>query len=523
MGVVSLLSMAVGAYGVSVKNEKRLTELEEKAHRLISIEKAQDEENSMIRNDLIGLTTMNEKRFNFTGNSLSGFLHVQRINRAHLMETWSLLKNLSHSDAASNTVLLHLQEQNEMVQKVTGILDSVRRRIRDFEVGMVSLLNNQLSTYFMSYSKLRNVLFKIKENLPDEYQLGISTSDIHLYYYHRLTSFVRVEDKLVIRLIVPLSVNRGYVVPDVLYQPLYNAFPVPKEFDKRGSQDFLKLFVRSNNMWLFSGNQFVSQISTKHLSCHDIGPYKDCIRFLPAPELPPPKCVSMIWQSEFDPEKLFSPTDTPCQTYAVDRDTYNPIRLSDQTYMIHGSSFLSYRVECPNNKIVTLDVGEDISMTSVDLEEGCALRMNRRLYPGPIVSRYFNYTMAFMQPAPALTLPNNITRMRLYSVTPIPLRPINASNIKYEPVNLSAPVDKIISRLRREAEAIESRVEKASVTLATSFAPHQSLGMLKSIQKFMFEMFVLLFALISLRKANWIKRTAPTVIVLADSASASVF
>ena len=87
-----------------------MTELEEKAHRLISLEKAQDEENSMLRNDLIGLTTMNEKRFNFTGNSLSGFLHVQRINRAHLMETWSLLKNLSHADAASNTVLLHLQE-----------------------------------------------------------------------------------------------------------------------------------------------------------------------------------------------------------------------------------------------------------------------------------------------------------------------------------------------------------------------------------------------------------------------------
>lgn len=520
---VSLLSVSVGAYGMSLKNTEKIKQLETNVHRLVNLEISQDQENKILRDELISLTNMNEHRFNFSGNTLKSLLQIQKTNRAHIYESWSLLKNLSHADAVSNTVMLHLAEQIELTQKVTGILDSVRRRIRDFEVAMVSLLNQQMSTYLVSYSKMRSILFKIKETLPKSYQLAIPMTDLHLYYYFKLSSFVRVEDKLVLRLVVPLSVNRGFVTPDILFTPIYNSFPIPKQWDSKGTQGFVRMFSHSNDLWLFSQGRFRSQVSVKHLSCHDVGEYKDCIRFLPSSETPPSRCQALIWNEDFNPEHLFpSSSSAPCSTYTVDRETYNPIRISETTYILHGSSFLRYTMECIGEKPVILDIGEETAMTTVEVGEGCILRQGEKTYPGSVVSKYFNASISFFQQPPVLTLPTNATRRRLYSVSPVPHAEVNLTNVKYEPVqDFNRPVQDIVRRLKRQAQSIEERIEEVNVTLASSFHPTSSLGLLKSIQKFTFDILVICLALVSLRRANWITFSAPTVILLADTASAT--
>ena len=60
----------------------------------------------------------------------------------------------------------------------------------------------------------------------------------------------------------------------------------------------------------------------------------------------------------------------PCKTYLVDKSTYHPIRLSDSLYIVHGSSFLRYRVQCPGKKLDILEVGPDTMMSKVELDDG---------------------------------------------------------------------------------------------------------------------------------------------------------
>ena len=485
LACVALLSASFGAWGVSLHNAKKIRQLESQVSNLINIQRDQDTGSSLVTESLLGLTEVNENRFSNGSAQLDRVLRLQKINSAHINENYSLLKSLSKADAISNTIMLHMVEQIDLIQKTTAILNSARRKIRDFETGLISLLNNQMSTYFLPYAKLRKLLYQIRDKLPTEYQLAISDNDIHLYYTFRLTSFARTANKLVLRMIVPLSVNRGVVMPEAMYQPIYNTVPVPRKFDFRGEQDFVKIYSPDKEPWIFSGSSFSSQVSMQQLSCHEIGPFRDCIRFRPLVSLPVDRCSKLIWQGQFDADVLFAKGNPPCKTYLVDKSTYHPIRLSDSLYVIHGSSFLRYRVQCPGKKLDILEVGPDTMMSKVELDDGCILIVdNDKIYPGPIVSRQFNVSYDFLEGRASFELPTEGNRIRLPSIVPFPLSSFNSSKIELKQVNSQSPVEIIINRLRRELNQTNNRIEKYDSTFAAAYTPTVFSGLLKIVEEF---------------------------------------
>lgn len=525
LACVSLLSASFGAWGISLQNSRKIQELESHVARLVDVNTNQDKGDLILVDSMIGLTADAETKYNQSGTAIEQIMKLQRINSAHIRENHGLLKNLSRADTISNSIMLHMIEQLDMTNKVTQILNSARRRIRDYETGLISLLNSQMSTYFLPYSKLRRILFNVKQSLPRELQLAISPADISLYYYHRLTTFAKHDNTLVLRLVIPLSINKGYISPEQMYQPIYHSVPQPRIFDPNGEQNFYRLYSPDNEPWLYSKDRFVAQVSMKQLSCHELGPLRDCIRFRPTITLPVTKCTQKIWANEFSPAVLFDKADPYCFTYQQDVSTYHPIRIKDNLYLIHGSSFLSYRRSCPGKEDDILDVGSDTAMSPVELDEGCVLIVKgavdeERVYPGPIISRQFNVSYSFFEGTSKFQAPTAENRIRLSAISPVPLVKVNTSNVDFRIIKQSSKVDTIVNRLKRQAVEIEERISQYNTTFKSSYKPTILSGLLRIIENFVFDMLVILLLIASFRNGRMMFFTSPTII-FANTAAAS--
>lgn len=468
--IASLLATSVTGASMAMNNRVKLEQMQKKVTKLVDLSREQDNESIALREFMIGMTTDHVGKFNRTSSVLGNVLQIQQIFSRTINSTAANLRKYSKGDALANTIFLNLHEEQDYITKVSAVIEGARRVITSYEQGIISLYQNQLSTAFVTHSQLREILFKIRHNLPPGYTLAFEIGHLENYYFHRLCQHRKVGNQLILRLTVPLS-TVGITPSLPFFTPVYNTVPLPREWEKASGLTASGNFYRLNedaSYWILKNSKFESVVDRDHLSCSEAGNYLKCIRFEPTPSIVPSNCVKALMAGNFAPEIIFSTGKKACRPHLVSPDTYKIMRLDDENMVLHGSTLLNYKKICRGLKPVPIQVAEDNLMKIVHLEPGCQIQMNDILFPGPIY-RLDNSSTTINMTAGIRTVifTNHSARYPL----PLPVEILGISyggevNVSFHPNEFSTSEKLVVelSRLKRQTDDIRERVENYNST-----------------------------------------------------------
>lgn len=327
-----------------------------------------------MRENLIGLTQILRERGNDWTSSLSAIdAHQSYFQLSVISRRLSIL---ARSDTIATNQLMHLIEITHANMVATGVLQSTISARHEFEACLLSLKLGLLPSSIVPFEKLHQILTKIEDNLPPEYQLAIPLEGIDSYYLLSLTRFAVSDNHLQIRLSVPLVKTDVGERKVTFFQPIARPFvaPRPSTFNL-----VLKASERTQ-LWAWdtkTGDAF--EANMHDWICHNRGMQSMCYSYHPYGLKAPRKCFGVLAAHRFD-------RITQGCTFEVTDEPYQPIHLSNGTYIVHSNprnrSFdvLEHCSQGPPTKLV-LDPRRQVNV--VELEPGCFLTMADVIQGGP--------------------------------------------------------------------------------------------------------------------------------------------
>lgn len=223
-----------------------------------------------------------------------------------------------------------------------------------------------------------------------------------------------MQNRLFIRLIIPISTT-GTVLPNSLFNPVFSVVPLPKEYAKqmdiKNSVNFFKINEKTD-LWRCRGENFTDVVNPDNLNCNHVGHYMYCINFLPSPSNSPSNCIKQLMRGNFAPDDILSISKKGCKPWLMSPDDYEPIRLQEDEFVVHGSELLRYRIHTGNESKI-LPIAEDVPIDIVRLQSNNQLEVNGRLLPAPIFQATSNSTFNFSSGIIPIVFTSRDTRIPL--------------------------------------------------------------------------------------------------------------
>lgn len=462
--IAALFSTSAAGVAVALTNKQRIHELEDKVRKLVEISESQDREATNIRDWLMGATRYSSEKFNETGNTLNGMLRLQKLFSLSINDTASSLREYSTGDSLANSLFLNLHEEADFLNRVTSVLESVRRVTRNYELGIMSLQNNQLSPSFVNHKNLKKILYKVRDALPKGYSLGLGMGKLEDYYFYKLATHTKVNNQLFLRLIIPLSTN-GIVIPTSLFTPVFHVVPLPRRYQEMLQLPTSKNFYRINereHFWECKRDKFISLIDRTHLNCQGVGWYIKCTRYEPTPTIVPSNCIKLLMNGNFDPNAIFSEKTRACRPLMMSPDDYTPIRLQEDEYVLHGSEYIKFR-KVQGNRSIPIEIDEDTPMKLVRLGNGEQLEVNGNLLPAPIFQEGSKVTLNMSSGVQDIIFVSPENRIHLPSPSTLKIPAYILNDVEFKPIDNSFP-EALMQKLAEDNNKVRERIESYNKT-----------------------------------------------------------
>lgn len=519
--IAALFATSATGVAVSIHNRQKINELEHKVRKLVEISENQDIEATNIREWLMGATRYSSEKFNETGNTINGLLKLQRLFSDSINDTASSLRDYSQGDSLANSMFLNLHEEADFLSKVSSVLESVRRVTKNYEIGILSLQNNQLSPSFVNHANLKKILYKVRDALPAGYSLGLGIGTLEDYYSYKLVSHTKVDNRIFMRLVIPLSTD-GMAVPTSLFTPVFSVVPLPQLYRKQLNLPSSKNFFRISERELFwecKRDKFTEVIDRSHLNCMEMGHYLKCTRYSPTPKIVPTRCIKLLMEGVTDPNEIFSAKEKACRPVMMGPEEYRPIRLQEDEFVLHGSDHLIFR-RVLGNRSETIDIDEQTPMKLIRLGNGEQLEVNGNLLPAPIFKAGSSVVLNMSSGVRDIIFTSEENRLTLPSPSVLKIQSYPLIDVDFKPFDSNFP-EAMYQKLAEDNEKVKKRIESYNRTFTFDSLAMRASAMEHAILKHLQSILFLLAAAYSYRSRTFLVFTTTYFHVIQNSVEAA--
>lgn len=498
-GIALLIGAGVAGLGLAIANRVEINELKRNVEFLMERQRLSDKESVALRESFLGLTNFASNLTSTSSNSIDSINLMQQMFGQKMLETSREINMMTGKDQVANSMILMLIEQVNLIDRMEGVVQSLKQTCRDFENGIAQLNNNMLSTHFVPFHKLREILLEIRANLPSEYNLGIGLDEINRYYMSRLVTYDKTKDYLLIRLVVPLALkDDAPTKPFDLFLPSFNPIPCAPNDNRTCRVGEKSDLVTAKEGTLID----ISPKST--MACAHAGNLMNCMQFAPSPHTIRGHCMAQFLVSNW------TGIDHFCRFFETTAK-YQPILIDNGVYGCHGNKDLIYSKQCANASPTRLNIAEDTVFDIAKIPYGCSLLVNNDSYPGGFRTgmKNYEYQMVTKQFYPT-SFRQQTTLSISFNTTPFKL--FNTSEISSIPFTIDTKIlDEISEQTIGEIEVIKKRIEYDSKNFSSkNLSPYNIIDLFN--QSFLMILsFILTF--IAVRRLPFLRFAAPIFVI----------
>lgn len=379
VSIIALLAVSTGAgYGYALGRNSREEDLDRKIEVVSRVVEKAIGGFSASERDMLGILDLTAGTLNKSRHSINEMQEIQHMFAVQLNNSAIILNKMTTGNALSHQVILGLIQSVMQVQRLENLITQLKHKIRDVETAIIQLKSGYLPSTLVSYKKLERGLREVQKTLPPGLVLGIPLSDIEMYYTMPLSSFKQLENRLLIRTVIPLSEIYDKD-PLFLVRPVYHPFPPPPRWTPKfnASRGFVQL-VEKDALWAFKGRRLEWVVESKYLTCEARGDWRICYTFMPKFQTARTPCVERLVREQFAQIAKY------CKLEFSPEKIYKPIPVSHHEYIIHRHDSIRYFQACTN----------DTGMHSIEMNKAamrvrlgfnCSFLCNGKDYflPGP--------------------------------------------------------------------------------------------------------------------------------------------
>ena len=261
--------------------------------------------------------------------------------------------------------------------------------VEDLEEALIQMRRGLLPSSMISPDILKTILYKVEKSVSPLYTIGIQTQNIDFYYLIPLIRFSIVSDGLFIRLSIPLQTINTQTVFNIL-KPMSNPIPCSENICQwsgrlNDTETFLTLILREN-CWLTDINNInlMGEVDFSTLSCITITGNNLCYSFDRSLIQTQSICSSSLWNWDSNLVRKH------CNFEISLRDNYQPIRMSENIWILHRDVIKSYDIICESRMgsktgartRALLEWAEEVIV-----EPNCYLKTDKFILYGPLKER----------------------------------------------------------------------------------------------------------------------------------------
>lgn len=317
--------------------------LQKQVEELMEAKLRTDRDTVVATEELLGISEINTNNTHAALLSLTQTQTIQDILGHEIEQISFALSRLSKKTEVSVAVLSNLIQQLDLSARVQFILLNMRQRLANYELAMNALRAGFLPTQFVDYTRLKGIMHKIESSLPPSLYLGIDYSDINRFYTQRLAKFAVVGNKVILRLMIPLS-RTPALQPDQLF--MVNTLPVPlpdkwrKKYNVHPEAISPKMQLNLKAaFWVFRNGRLIGVTSRNKMLCEQSADEMSCMSFNVQPNDGKSRCIQAFMAGDIN--KASERCD-----FTIVEAVYTPVPISNGSYVCHRSRFVEFREVC---------------------------------------------------------------------------------------------------------------------------------------------------------------------------------
>lgn len=343
-----------------------------------------DENTVILKNELIGLSEIVQKR-------------TERVNKVfesigqQLSEVSDELdEHFRHISILKNNAKLSLRIDDSIISTIIEMYNLVlySLTVEDLEEALIQMRRGLLPSNLITPEVLKTILKKVQKSVRPLYTIGITDKNIDFYYILPLIRFSIVENGILLKLSIPLQTIETQTEFNLL-KAMSNPIPCNYEFclwkGRIDSSDIYLTLSLKERAWLTDKDNIdiLGEVDLSTLSCITISGINLCYTLDRSLIQTTTICTKSlwIWDNSF--------IKNHCSFEISLKENYQPIRMSENSWILHKSIINNYDIICEQmgaksgarSRLLT-DWAEQVTVN-----ENCYLRTdNYKLY-GPLKER----------------------------------------------------------------------------------------------------------------------------------------
>ncbi|RWS23655.1 gag-pol fusion protein-like protein, partial [Leptotrombidium deliense] len=306
---------------------------------------ATHKETAVIKASLIGLTEMIDKRD-------EKLVKGMKVIADHVLNVEEQIGMLKGEFADEKNRTREYRTAQEYVSRiiVSGLfqlynLTLMAFSIDDIEEYFVQMRAGKLPVTLVPWDKLKPILDNIQQIIAPLYRLGINEEEWQLYYILPLVKFSLIPNGLMLRLTIPLrtiNLPTKYRILKPVASPVPCVEKLCTWFDRIHANDSFVTLMLKDRGWLSNDEmeELNGEVDIATFTCITIGDEKVCYVFDPSLVQRVGLCSLAIWN--WNPKSVLR----ECQFELSLRELYQPIKLTEDSWVVHKSAVPEYDVIC---------------------------------------------------------------------------------------------------------------------------------------------------------------------------------
>jgi archaellum component FlaC len=349
-------------FGTSTSRD--INEINEKYSQLSSLVRNNMQQTVTLKKHLLGLTKVYQSN---TEKINKAFKEVaEHIN--YLENGFKVIYKEFHNLSTKFSIYESLEKRmNEaIISSLISLynLSLYSHSIEDIEESLIQLRRGLLPSNLLQPDDLRSVLSKIKENVAPLYTLGIDENHLDIYYILPLVKFSLLPNGLMLKLSIPLQTIDTQTQFNIL-KPISSPIPCIQNFCQwygrlNTTETFITLSIRDRS-WLTDNEnkKLLGEVDLSSFSCLTISGENLCYTMNPSLKLSVSACSISLWNWDTNQVKKF------CHFEISLKEQYQPIRISDDTWILHKEMIPRYDVICDTSKgSYLMDWAEEVTINT---------------------------------------------------------------------------------------------------------------------------------------------------------------
>jgi hypothetical protein len=256
--------------------------------------------------------------------------------------------------------------------------------VEDIEESLIQLRRGILPSNLVTPEDLKSILNKVKMNVSPLYELGISADHLDFYYILPLIKFSLIPNGLMLRLSIPLQTINTNTQFNIL-KPIASPIPCNELYCQwygrlSTTETFITLALKDRS-WISDRDNInlLGEIDLSTFSCITISGDVLCYTMDPSLKQTVSACTRSLWYWDNSNVKKF------CQFELSLKEQYQPIRITEDTWVLHKDIIPNYDIICENfgSKGRTLvDWAEEVTV-----DTNCYVKTKNFMLYGPLKYR----------------------------------------------------------------------------------------------------------------------------------------